>query len=414
MTIDVKAAYSALAEELHTALTTEKLVIEPGCLSGLDGLCAQAGLTGPAAAVYDGNTYCAAEGRRPSAAWEVVLPPEGLHADEHGAALLEQRLPEGAAYLIAVGSGTVHDLTRYCAHRRGLPFVSCPTAASVDGFCSSVAAMTLHGAKKTIPAGAPKLVAADPELIAEAPARLAASGFGDMMGKYIALSDWEVSGILTGELYCRPVAELMREALELTAAAADGIGRHEPAAMEKLTCGLLLSGVAMQLMGNSRPASGAEHHISHMIEMTFERQGLSHPALHGEKVGVGTVLAGGEYHRLAACENPAWHGYTPYGTDELRTVFGPELAEELLRENRDDAASRLSPRRLSESWNAVREVISRIPAPEKLRELLGRGRAVTEPEELGIPRPALPAILDCSPAVRNRLTVMRLRRCAGF
>lgn len=414
MILDVKTAFSALAEELHTSLTTEKLVIEPGCLSGLDALCSQAGLSGPAAAVYDENTYRASEGRRPGAAWEVVLPPEGLHADEHGVALLERRLPEGAAYLIAVGAGTVHDLTRYCAHQRGLPFVSCPTAASVDGFCSSVAAMTMHGAKKTIPAAAPRLVAADPEIIAAAPAFLAASGFGDMMGKYIALSDWEVSGILTGEFYCRPVADLMREALELTAAAADGIGRHDPAAVEKLTYGLLLSGVAMQLMGNSRPASGAEHHISHMIEMKPQGLGLSSSALHGEKVGVGAILASGEYRRLAACENPVWHGYTPYPAEELRAVYGEALAEELLRENRDDAAARLSPRRLQENWSAVREVLSRIPAPEKLRELYGQVHAMTEPEELGVPRSAVPAILDYSPAVRNRLTVMRLRRCAGF
>ena len=414
MILDVKTAYSALAEELHTGLTTEKLVVEPGCLSGLDALCAQAGLSGPAAAVYDENTYRAARGRRPKADWEVVLPPEGLHADEHGAALLEQRLRPGAAYLIAVGAGTVHDLTRYCASRRGIPFVSCPTAASVDGFCSSVAAMTMHGAKKTIPAAAPKLVAADPEIIAEAPAFLAASGFGDMMGKYIALSDWEISNILTGEFYCRAVAELMREALELTAASADGIGRHERPAVEKLTFGLLLSGVAMQLMGNSRPASGAEHHISHMIEMRPEGLGLSSSALHGEKVGVGTILASGEYHRLAACENPSWRDYTPYGAEELRAVYGEALAEELIQENRDDAASRLSPGLLAESWDAVREVVSRIPAPEKLRELYGRVHAMTEMEELGIPRTALPAILDCSPAVRNRLTLMRLRRCAGF
>lgn len=414
MIIDVKTAFSALAEELHTGLTTEKLVIEPGCLSGLEALCARAGLSGPAAAVYDENTYRASEGRRPKAAWEVVLPPEGLHADEHGVALLEQRLRPGAAYLIAVGSGTVHDLTRYCAHQRGIPFVSCPTAASVDGFCSSVAAMTMHGAKKTIPAAAPKLVAADLDIIAAAPAYLAASGFGDMMGKYIALSDWEVSGILTGEFYCRPVAELMREALELTAAAADGIGRHEPAAVEKLTYGLLLSGVAMQLMGNSRPASGAEHHISHMIEMRPQGLGLSSSALHGEKVGVGTLLACREYRRLAACEAPVWRDYTPYRAEELRAVYGEALAEELLQENRDDAAARLSPRRLRESWSAVREVLSRIPEPEKLRELYGLVHAMTEPEELGVPRPALPAILDYSPAVRNRLTVMRLRRCAGF
>lgn len=281
MILKTKPAFSALAEELHTTLTTEMLVIEAGCLPQTAELCAGVGLTAPASAVYDENTYRAVGGRRPAAAWEVVLPADGLHANERGIALLEERLPEGAAYLIAVGSGTVHDLTRYCAHRRGIPFVSCPTAASVDGFCSSVAAMTIHGAKKTLPAAAPRLVVADLDVIAEAPAYLAASGFGDMMGKHIALSDWEISHILTGEFYCEAVSNLMREALALTAGAARGIRRRETAAVESLTYGLLLSGVAMQLMGNSRPASGAEHHISHMVEMG--PAGISSAALHGKR-----------------------------------------------------------------------------------------------------------------------------------
>ena len=411
MILEAKAAFSALAEELHTTLTTETLVIEPGCLANVTDLCARAGLSGPAAAVYDENTYAATAGRRPAAAWEVILPAVGLHANERGVALLEERLPAGAACLIAVGAGTVHDLTRYCAFQRGIPFVSCPTAASVDGFCSSVAAMTMHGAKKTLPAAAPRLVAADPEVIAAAPAHLAASGFGDMMGKYIALSDWEISHILTGEFYSGAVADLMREALDLTAGAAADIGRREPEAMEKLTYGLLLSGVTMQLMGNSRPASGAEHHISHMIEMEPAGVPLSSPALHGEKVGVGTILASGEYHRLAALEAPVRRDYRPYGAAELRAVYGEKLAAELLAENRNDAAGPVTRPCLAARWEAVREVIARIPAPEALRALYRQAGAMTEPEDIGVSREMAAVLLDYSPAVRNRLTLMRLRRC---
>lgn len=411
MILKTKPAFSALAEELHTTLTTEMLVIEAGCLPQTAELCAGVGLTAPASAVYDENTYRAVGGRRPAAAWEVVLPADGLHANERGIALLEERLPEGAAYLIAVGSGTVHDLTRYCAHRRGIPFVSCPTAASVDGFCSSVAAMTIHGAKKTLPAAAPRLVVADLDVIAEAPAYLAASGFGDMMGKHIALSDWEISHILTGEFYCEAVAKLMKEALDMTAWAAEGIGRHEPEAMEKLTYGLLLSGVAMQLMGNSRPASGAEHHISHMIEMEPAGAGLSSPALHGEKVGVGTILASEEYHRLAACPALSWREYVPFGKAELKEIYGEKLAEELLAENREDVGTQVSLQRLSAGWDAVREVVSRIPTPQTLRMLYRQVGALMELEDIGVPQSVLPVLLDYSPAVRNRLTLMRLRRC---
>ncbi len=412
MILETRETFSKLAAELRTTPATGKIVIEAGCLPGVTELCAQEGLSGPAAAIYDENTWRAAAGRRPAASWEVVLPKKDLHANERGVALLEERLPEGAAYLIAVGAGTVHDLTRYCACQRGIPFVSCPTAASVDGFCSSVAAMTMHGAKKTVPAAAPKLVAADLDVIAAAPAYLAASGFGDMMGKYIALSDWEISHILTGEFYCEAVADLMREALALAAGAAEGIGRREPEAIEKLTYGLLLSGVAMQLMGNSRPASGAEHHISHMIEMA--PHGISSTALHGEKVGVGTVLASGEYRRLAAQTAPAWHSYRPYEREELEAVYGETLAGELIKENQNDVAEQVIPQRLAENWDAVREIVSHIPAPETLRVLNHHAGAMTELEEIGVAQAALPVLQDHSPAVRNRLTLMRLRRCMAF
>lgn len=107
-------------------------------------------------------------------AGEIVLDPQDLHANERGVQLLTEQLPGDVGYLLAIGSGTVHDITRYCAYRLRVPFVSCPTAASVDGFCSSVAAMTWGGCKKTLTAVAPQFVLADTDIIRQAPLRLTA------------------------------------------------------------------------------------------------------------------------------------------------------------------------------------------------------------------------------------------------
>jgi glycerol dehydrogenase-like iron-containing ADH family enzyme len=241
-------------------------------------------LQGFSVAVYDENTYAATADRHPSACAEVILPTENLHANEHGVALLLERLPEEAEVLIAVGSGTVHDITRYCAYTRKIPFVSCPTAASVDGFCSSVAAMTWNGCKKTLTAVAPKIVLADTDIIKNAPIRLARSGFGDMVGKYIALCDWKIGHILTGEFYCERIADMMLAATKEVLSSVAGIVSGDAEGYEKLTYGLLLSGLAMQMMGNSRPASGAEHHISHLIEMSPPPLDVHSDALHGEKL----------------------------------------------------------------------------------------------------------------------------------
>ena len=181
--------------------------------------------------------------------------------------------------MIAVGSGTIHDITRFCAYTKGIPLVSCPTAASVDGFCSSVAAMTWDGFKKTFTAVAPKLVVADLDVISKAPMFLTKSGFGDMVGKFIALADWKIAHALTGEYFCPTIHDITLAATKAVVNSTESIKNGDIAAYEKLTYGLLMSGLAMQLLGNSRCASGAEHHISHLIEMQPDGLSVSSSAL---------------------------------------------------------------------------------------------------------------------------------------
>lgn len=391
-------------------MTTDFCVVESGCLGKLDIYLAQAGLDGFCTAVYDENTYRATEGVRPAADQEIVLDAQNLHANEKAVALVLEKLSQKAGYLLAVGAGTVHDITRYCAYERNLPFVSCPTAASVDGFCSSVAAMTWNGCKKTITTRAPKFVAADLDVIARAPLFLARSGFGDMVGKYVALSDWKISALLTGEYYCKEISSMMEEATNAVLDSAKGIAQKETAAFEKLTYGLLLSGLAMQLMGNSRPASGAEHHISHLIETAPASLGISTDALHGEKVGVATILASAEYHRLAGKNHIEWKDYQKPGDGFLLETFGKELAKGLMEENRQDCAQGITKETMERHWEEVRTVILGIPGPEKLRDLYRVIGAKAELADLGIATQKAGLLLDLSPVARNRLTLMRLRR----
>ena len=116
-------------------MVTKEAVIEAGCMEKLDFYASKYGLTGQRAVVYDENTYRAKNLVRPRADQEIVLNPENLHANEIAVSMLREKLQPGISYLVAVGSGTIHDTTRYCANELGIPFVSCPTAASVDGFC---------------------------------------------------------------------------------------------------------------------------------------------------------------------------------------------------------------------------------------------------------------------------------------
>lgn len=390
-------------------LQTEKIIIEHDAGLALEDEIRKCGLPERYAVIYDENTYAALDGKRPAAAREVILPPENLHADEHGVDAALERLGD-EPMLVAAGSGTVHDITRYVASQRGLPFVSMPTAASVDGFAAAVAAMTLGGFKVTVPAVPPRIILADTEVISKAPRRLTASGFGDVLGKYVSLTDWAISRALTGEYYCSGIAELTKEAAEEAASASVGIASGDTEAYAKLIKALVLSGVAMQLSGNSRPASGAEHHISHLMEIGVPWLPKVE-ALHGEKVGVGTLLSLRAYARWRTQNSDAVaHAVSAWEAPDaavIRNEFGP-LADAVMKENEQNCLSAVSSSSVKKNWGTVKELLQRLPSADEIEKMLLRVGAKTKLEELGVNPDLEGRILRWSPYVRNRLTFMRL------
>lgn len=392
----------------HSVLL-KKALIAPDAMFAFDDVLHESGMDGNYAVIYDENTYEALRGKHPRGKQEIVLPPGDLHANERGVALAKEKLGDVRA-LIAAGAGTVHDITRYICAERGLPFGSVPTAASVDGFVSSVAAMTLGGFKVTVPSAAPDFLVADLNVIASAPLYLAASGLGDVLGKYVSLTDWEIGRIVTGEYHCRYTADLMKEAVDGARESVAGIAGGALEAYGALMKALVLSGVAMQLSGNSRPASGAEHHISHLIE-------LGTPwlpeveALHGEKVGVGTLLALERYHEWEAAApdtlEAAAAAWRPYSRDLLEPVFG-RLTEQVMEENRRCCLEAVRPGAVAENWPEIQALLHALPQASELLALLKRVGGKTSLADLGIDEALREKILLWSPVVRNRLTFMRL------
>ena len=394
-------------------LQTLLCVIEPGALAHLEQAMAELRITGRRCAVYDENTYrVIAPDLHPRADQEILLPGSGLHADEHSTADFLQKLEPNVDVLIAIGGGPLHDIVRYSAKQRGIPFVSVPTAASCDGFSAEVAAMTWGGIKKTMSCQAPVLVVADTDILRAAPKHLLLSGIGDVLGKYIALAEWRMAHALTGEAFCQTIHDCMKDAVDRIwqncTAAADG----DSDALEAVTAGLMLSGIAMQLFGNSRPASGAEHHISHLIEIEPEGLPAKNRASHGEKVGVGTVLVSREYHRLAQIEDigPYILPYRPIDQEKLRAFAGGFLYPSLREENENDALSAMTPEAIRAVWPEMREIISSIPKPEEIEARLAAIGAKRSLSDIGLDPALEPMLLEACPIARNRLTLMRLRR----
>lgn len=390
-------------------METEFCIIEAGCLANADEYIKKCGLKGFSVAIYDENTYESTDGMHPKADEVIILPSEGLHADNHGVMLAMEQLAESCDYLIAIGSGTIHDITRYCAYEKGIPFVSCPTAASVDGFCSSVAAMTWDGFKKTFEAVAPKIVIADLGIISKAPMFLTNSGFGDMIGKFIALADWKIAHILTNEYFCETIYDMTMNATKAVTESAKAIKDGDITAYEKLIYGLLMSGLAMQMLGNSRCASGAEHHISHLIEMQPEGLGIKSDALHGEKVGVGTLIACREYHQIKN-SNLKWKDYRKADTDYVKDMFGEKLSDAIIAENSNDCALGITAKLIEEKWDKIRSIIDTVPTYKELIEKYEVLGVKSDLGDIDVQEEKCNLLLEYSPLVRNRLTLMRLRR----
>lgn len=410
MVIDSKKYNGLCSCGQNHMMTTEACYIEAGSLLKLNEHIASHGLNGYSVAIYDENTYSATLGKHPCVDKEIILSPDGLHADNHGVVLTMEQLPDKCDYLIAVGSGTIHDITRYCAYTKGIPFVSCPTAASVDGFCSSVAAMTWDGFKKTFTAVAPKIVVADLDVISKAPTFLTNSGFGDMIGKFIALADWRISAILKNEYFCSEIHNMTLDATKSVMESTEAIKNGDGAAFEKLTYGLIMSGLAMQLLGNSRCASGAEHHISHLIEMQPSGLNAHSDALHGEKVGVGTLLACKEYHKMKNNKSVSWSDYSKASDEYIKKMFGENLSKSVIEENSSDCATGISAELIKANWGRICEVVESIPTCEELLEKYKVLGVKSFLSDIGVSNEKLELLLEYSPLVRNRLTLMRLRR----
>ena len=401
----------------------KELVIKSGAISRLPEVLARPDYRDSKQIVMicDANTFEVA-GRQVKAlvpaVKAVVLPPENLHADEHGVALARDGIDRapGADLMIAVGSGTVHDITRYHAYQMGIPFISVPTAASVDGFVSTVAAMTWKGCKKSFTAVSPEVVLADTDIFKTAPLRLTASGVSDLLGKYTALADWKIAHRVTGEPICETICQMEYDALDALKASLPGLKSGDTEAYEALMYGLLLSGLAMQMTGNSRPASGAEHHMSHLWEMGVINAPIDF--YHGEKVGVGLVLASKIYHRAAEYLRSGRFAVAkavPLEEALIRESFTrPDMLDEIMAENTSSLLDAVDPAKLRANAAAIADIVEAIPKPEEIIAMIDAVGGVKSLADLGFDDSYQAKTARLSPYVRNRLTLMRLLKFFDF
>ena len=198
--------------------------------------------------------------------------------------------PDDCDLMIGVGTGSITDMLRFSSFKLGLPCFTVATGAPMDGFSASVGIMNVNNLKATMPAHSTEVIIGDTDILKSAPYRMTIAGFADLIGKLNALDDWHLAVMINGDHYCKKIDDLVTAYVEDILKKAEAIKARDPEAIGDVMNALLLTGATISLYGNSRPISGAEHHMSHYWEVLGEQRGKPF-AMHGEQVAVGTVMA---------------------------------------------------------------------------------------------------------------------------
>ena len=310
--------------------------------------------------------------------------------------------------IISVGTGSVNDVCRVSSYRLGKKFCIFATAPSMDGFASDTAPIIENNFKNSWKAEQPMVIIADTKILAKSPVELKAAGFGDMIAKYIGLFDWRLANLLIDEYYCPAVAALTEEAIAKIVALADKVKGEDEEAAGAIMEALVLSGLAMKLALSSRPASGAEHVVSHYLECYKLARGVW-PEFHGKKVGVATVLINRIYHNIADRVEDIDPIVEVTDWDAVKAAFSEEQIPELMKLNQPSIMDKVDPARLKAIWPEVRRLIFEIlPTNEEMESMMCRAGAVMTAEDAHISKELMESGLRYHSYMRYRILLTRL------
>lgn len=410
----------------HHAIDKD-IYIGKGLLPRIPSYIAKRGLGTHCVLVADDNTYRVAgaevEKALTDAGFSVVacvihrehdMLPDDLSCGE---VLLS--ITRETEFLIAVGSGTVTDTTRINAERTGLPFVSVGTAPSMDGYASAVAPLLHRGLKIQRPAVCPEIIVCDLDVLATAPMRLIASGVGDVLGKYIAKADWQLGQVINGEPCCPVCVEMVTNAVNALVDNVEEIAHKTEKGMRILIEALLLSGVTIMIIDNTRAVASIEHNIAQYWEMILVQQGKE-PPMHGASVGVSTLLVWPMFERfaredLSALDLDAIRANRIFPEKRerwMRHAYGDEGGAQIMRENPGDFLTwEEQERRIraaQQHVEEIRQIIAAMPPLEKIKDVMTTLHAEMTPEEEHIPRDLLCRSMHCGKDYRTRYTLFKL------
>ena len=356
----------------------------------------------------------------------VVLADPDLHATDAAVEEVRAGLAENDAVPIAVGSGTINDLTKRAAYELNRPYMAVATAASMDGYTAFGASINHRGAKQTLFCPAPKAVIADSDILATAPAEMNAAGYADLAAKVVSGADWIISDALEIEPIHETAWSVTQSKLREWLSNPENVRAGNPFALSGLAEGLLMTGFGMQITRSSRPASGAEHQFSHLWDMQHHAHKGRIP-FHGFKVGIGSLCSAFFYECLlqtdverldveTICRDwPSWDEIAAridftHRSEELRRTARAELHAKYVAP--ETLAGRL--RLFKRVWPELRTRLSEQLVPvETLRAMLHGAGAPVKPEKIGIDWARLRQSFYQAQQIRRRFTILDLAQQIG-
>lgn len=374
----------------------------------------------------DRNTYKAA-----GAAVEDILQSSGitfstyifqkevLEPDEGAVGSAFMHFDGSCDLIIGVGSGVINDIGKILSSVSGRAYIIVCTAPSMDGYASATSSMSRDGLKVSLNSRCADVIIGDTDIMKQAPEHMLKAGLGDMLAKYISILEWRISSLITGEYYCERVAQLIRTALKKCVDNAEGLLKREDAAVEAVFEGLVIGGVAMAYAGTSRPASGVEHYISHVLDMRGMEFGTP-VELHGIQCAVGTLIAVKLYEKLksntpdrekALCyvnrfDVDAWHG-------DLRVFLGKAAESMIALETREKKYDKdLHKARLEvilANWQEIQGIIDgELPSSRDLELLMDTIGMPKSLSRIGTEESLLPTIFGATKDIRDKYVLSRL------
>ncbi len=348
-----------------------------------------------------------------------IFNQERVVPDEASVGLAIMHYSADCDVIVGVGSGVINDICKIVAHVGGKPYIIVATAPSMDGYASASSSMERAGLKISLNSKAPDVIIGDTDILCNAPIKMMVSGMGDMLAKYISICEWRIANIITGEYYCEEIATLVRKALKKCTDNAKGLLSRDKTSVKAVFEGLIISGAAMEYAGVSRPASGAEHYISHVLDM----RGLSLGTpvdFHGIQCAIGTLACIKLYSELKnitperekALANVADYDYSAW-CEKLRTFLGEGAESMILLEEKEGKydkekhTERLE--RILLNWDSIIRIIDEeLPQYNEIKVLMKMLSAPCSFSDIGIENEIFPQVFETTRDIRDKYILSRL------